>query len=285
MLLSIARATISDTMPFGFRSCFGLVIALFACPACEWVLGDIPDNASLEPGTDGGSDSSAPGAATSSTGSAGANASGTSSGAGGSNVTGNGAGGRVSGSVGGNAGSLAAGGQGASAGASGGAGDAGGNGGSAGSAGMGGKAGAGGTAGAAGVAGSGQPDASSPRDSAVDADPCDMDGDGFRSRACSGGNDCDDNAKLVYPNEPNFYEDPTHVGGTDFDYDCDGIPRPQYASINCAGLGLTCNQTASAFLGTTAPACGQSGRFGHCVVSGLSCIEQVEQAVKKMPCK
>jgi len=129
----------------------------------------------------------------------------------------------------------------------------------------------------------------SPRDATLDArpdaDPCDMDGDGYRSVLC-GGMDCDDTAPLVFPNEPVFYPGPTHVGGIEYDYDCNGRPDPFYSSIVCSGLGLggLCTNPPPAFLGQTAPACGQVGRFGHCRVSGLSCIEQVDE-MKIMPCK
>jgi hypothetical protein len=148
----------------------------------------------------------------------------------------------------------------------------------------GGTSGAGGAGGSAGSSGGAA--GSTPIDASSDADPCDMDGDGFRSRSCPGGDDCDDTAKLVYPGQPNFFEDPTHVGGTNFDFDCNGLPQPQFGSVSCSSLlGLGCDQSGSAFFGTTAPACGQTGTFGHCKVSGLSCVEQPEQDVKKMPCK
>jgi len=128
------------------------------------------------------------------------------------------------------------------------------------------------------------------RDSAPDTkpDPCevdgDLDGDGYRSRQC-GGEDCDDTAKLVFPGQPVFYDVPTHLGGSEFDSDCNGAPDAQYCSVGCSGLGLLCDQAASGFDGQTAPACGQTGRFGHSKVSGLGCVDQVEQLDKAMPCK
>jgi hypothetical protein len=279
-------------MSLTFRTSLGLLLAAAVCPACELVLGDIPDKASL---TGGGS------AGDGSTGSAGGTGTTTSSdasnaGIGGANGSGGsfGAGGETSGSgattgAGGIGGNGGLGGSVGTAGADGGAGK-GGSGGSAGNAGAGGKGGAGGSGGTAGASGSagssgGGGNGGGPRDAGSDADPCDLDGDGYRSRTCSGGNDCDDNAALVHPGQLNFSEDPTHVGGTDFDFDCNGLPQPQFKAVNCAGLGLTCNQSGSGFLGTMAPACGQTGRFGHCIVNGLNCDEQIEQAVKKMPCK
>jgi hypothetical protein len=118
-------------------------------------------------------------------------------------------------------------------------------------------------------------------------DPCDMDQDGYRSKLCAGGDDCDDNAPLVHPNQTVYFEDPTHPGGTDFDYDCDGFPTPdpQYKAIDCGLLGVLCDQSGSGFLGQTLPACGQAGRFGHCEKPLLTCVEAVEQASKKLPCK
>ncbi len=128
----------------------------------------------------------------------------------------------------------------------------------------------------------GTPDASTP-------DPCDFDMDGHRSRLGNcGGDDCDDNGFLVHPGQTVYFEDPTHPGGTDFDYDCNGFPNPdpQYKFVDCSSLlGLMCDQSGSGFLGTATPACGQAGRFGHCIAGTLTCDEQVEQLSKKMPCR
>ncbi len=271
-------------MSLTFRTFLGLFVAAVACSACELVLGDIPDKAVVSGGGTGGDVATTAAGGTSSTttsdasnaGTGGDNGSGGSFGAGGetSGTGGTSSAGGLGGSVG-TAGSSAGGGAGMVG--------AGGSGGAAGASGKGGSSGAG----TSGNGGSGPGDASpegAPRDAGSDADPCDVDGDGYRSRAC-GGNDCDDNAILVHPGQLNYSVDPTHVGGTDFDFDCNGLPQPQFGSINCAGLGLTCDTSASAFFGMMAPECGNTGRFGKCKTSGLSCIEQLEQAVKQMPCR
>lgn len=60
----------------------------------------------------------------------------------------------------------------------------------------------------------GIPDAG-PRDGGDPA--CDADGDGFRSTACTGGNDCDDSTNAVFPGAPESCTDGV-------DNDCDGFP-------------------------------------------------------------
>jgi hypothetical protein len=120
-------------------------------------------------------------------------------------------------------------------------------------------------------------------------DPCDKDGDMHRSQLGNcGGDDCDDNQPDVHPGQTVYFVDPTHVGGSDFDYDCNGVPDqdPQYKAIDCSKLlGLDCNQSGSGFLGTALPACGQAANYGHCEKPLLTCVDVVEQQNKKMPCK
>jgi hypothetical protein len=262
-----------------------LLFALVTYSACSLLIGDIPEKSDSGLGVNDGGGGGVGSASGGQTGSdaqvgdgGGAMGGGmlgaTTVGGGGSSTTAGGA--RGSGGAGQTGGSTNSGGMGGRGGTGGGSGTAGttGTGGS----GTGGTTGTAGTTGAAGTTGTGGTGGS--------GGSCDGDGDQVPSLVC-GGADCDDNATLVHPGQLMYFEVPTHVGGTDFDYDCNGTPDPQYSAVQCAllGIGLLCTDTASGFLGASAPACGQSGRFGHCIVSNLMCIEQVEQLSKIMPCR
>ncbi|WP_044986390.1 hypothetical protein [Sorangium cellulosum] len=98
---------------------------------------------------------------------------------------------------------------------------------------------------------------------------CDADDDGYRSKACEGGNDCNDDNPLVHPGQPStFYDTPISPGGG-FDYDCSGAEEREFRSINCSGL-LTCAVASNVFLADVP--CGQRGPFGSC---GLTCQSDI----------
>ncbi|WP_437596437.1 hypothetical protein [Sorangium sp. So ce590] len=116
------------------------------------------------------------------------------------------------------------------------------------------------------VSGSGGGAASSSSSSAVSGSggggsvDCDADDDGYRSTACEGGNDCNDNNPSVHPGQPStFYETPIRPGGG-FDYDCSGAEERELPVVNCSGL--VCAATTNVFL--TNVACGARGPFGGC---------------------
>jgi hypothetical protein len=115
-----------------------------------------------------------------------------------------------------------------------------------------------------------------------------MDRDGYRSDRCTGGDDCDDAVADVHPDQTTYFETPTHgAAGGGFDYNCNRQPDPEYPrAVDCSLLALIdCNESTKSFLGTTTPACGQPGPFGHCVKGMLLCMQQVEEANKIMRCR
>ncbi|WP_437670618.1 hypothetical protein [Sorangium sp. So ce131] len=89
---------------------------------------------------------------------------------------------------------------------------------------------------------------------------CDVDSDGYRSTACEGGNDCNDNNRLVHPNQPSvFYDTPISSGGG-FDYDCSGEEEREFPAVSCSGL--VCTAATNVFLANVA--CGSRGPLGNC---------------------
>ncbi|WP_438038238.1 hypothetical protein [Sorangium sp. So ce128] len=95
---------------------------------------------------------------------------------------------------------------------------------------------------------------------------CDADGDHYRSTACEGGDDCNDNNALVHPDQPStFYDTPIPTGGG-FDYDCSGEEEKEFRAVSCSGLA--CTAASNVFL--TDPRCGRKGPFGSCSLLCMS---------------
>ncbi|WP_437950329.1 hypothetical protein WME98_05545 [Sorangium sp. So ce296] len=171
---------------------------------------------------------------------------------------------------GGGAASSGAGGDGGGAAASGGGGGAGGDGAGGGAA----TSGASSTSATSGVGGGAATSSASSTSATSGAGgggtvDCDADDDGYRSKACEGGNDCNDDNPLVHPGQPStFYDTPISPGGG-FDYDCSGAEEREFRAVNCSGL-LTCAVASNVFL-TDIP-CGQRGPFGSC---SLTCQSDI----------
>ncbi|WP_437807712.1 hypothetical protein [Sorangium sp. So ce1078] len=98
---------------------------------------------------------------------------------------------------------------------------------------------------------------------------CDADDDGYRSTACEGGNDCNDDHPLVHPGQPSTFYDTPIGPGRGFDYDCSGVEEREFRAVNCSGL-LTCAVVSNVFL-TNVP-CGATGPFGSCSLTCQSTI-------------
>ncbi|WP_437775225.1 hypothetical protein [Sorangium sp. So ce1097] len=152
-----------------------------------------------------------------------------------------------------------------SAGTGGGGGAAGSGGG--GSGGDGGAAGSGG--GAAGSGGGGSAASSSSSASATASGSggggpvdCDVDRDGYRSTACEGGNDCNDENPDVHPGQPStFYSTPIPTGGG-FDYDCSGKEEREFEAVTCSNILPLCGARDNVFQ-VDVP-CGSRAAFGDC---------------------
>jgi hypothetical protein len=129
----------------------------------------------------------------------------------------------------------------------------------------------------------------SPQEDAIasaDADPCDSDGDGHRSAACSG-DDCNDHNRDVHPAQDTYFDKPTEDGGASYDYDCSGQPdsdrSSDYGFLDCSML-LGCDESKRGFL-QNPPACGEAAPWGQCLKkSELECTPVKVQDVK-MRCK
>jgi hypothetical protein len=110
-------------------------------------------------------------------------------------------------------------------------------------------------------------------EAAPDALVCDQDGDGYLAATspCNG-TDCCDRDSNAHPNETGFFT--TADGCGSFDYNCDGVPEPEYpVNITCGGTGLTGCTGGSGFTGQ--PQCGEMGPYGTCEGSGaLKCTVQ-----------
>ncbi|MGK3960540.1 hypothetical protein WMF38_46720 [Sorangium sp. So ce118] len=94
---------------------------------------------------------------------------------------------------------------------------------------------------------------------------CDADDDGYRSKACEGGTDCNDDNPLVHPGQPStFYGTPiTTEGG--FDYDCSGAEEKEFQAVNCSNLLPLCGAASNVFQ-TDVP-CGRRASFGSCSIT------------------
>ena len=108
-----------------------------------------------------------------------------------------------------------------------------------------------------------------------DGGPCDCDDDKVLATSCGTGGDCNDHDPLVFPGQLKFFKDKIAGSASDYDYDCSG--KDEYESstvINC--VGLNCNTMVMGW-SVAAPACGASGKFGTCKVTGLAtCAEDIK---------
>ncbi|WP_437924243.1 hypothetical protein WMF37_35170 [Sorangium sp. So ce291] len=94
---------------------------------------------------------------------------------------------------------------------------------------------------------------------------CDADDDGYRSKACEGGTDCNDDNALVHPGQPStFYGTPIATGGG-FDYDCSGAEEREFTAVNCSNLLPLCGAASNVFQ-TDVP-CGSQAAFGSCSIT------------------
>ncbi|XXY52226.1 hypothetical protein WME91_13935 [Sorangium sp. So ce269] len=94
---------------------------------------------------------------------------------------------------------------------------------------------------------------------------CDADDDGYRSKACEGGTDCNDDNPLVHPGQPStFYGTPIAPGGG-FDYDCSGAEEKEFEAVNCSNLLPLCGAASNVFQ-TNVP-CGSQTSFGSCSIT------------------
>ena len=151
----------------------------------------------------------------------------------------------------------------------------------------GGASGAGGTSGGGGASGSGGASgaggASGGGGGACLKGPCDCDGDDFVSAFCSQGDDCDDSDPVAHPGQTAWF-DVKRKDGQGFDYNCDGNEDREFSELACGGLSnLLCSQQADGFH-KPAPPCGESGSFGKCKWSGLSCVNDVTSSSKPVRC-
>ncbi|WP_438004193.1 hypothetical protein WME89_35995 [Sorangium sp. So ce321] len=91
---------------------------------------------------------------------------------------------------------------------------------------------------------------------------CDADDDGYRSKACEGGTDCNDDNPLVHPGQPStFYGTPITTGGG-FDYDCSGAEEREFRAVNCSNLLPLCSAASNVFQADVP--CGAVTAFGTC---------------------
>ena len=97
-------------------------------------------------------------------------------------------------------------------------------------------------------------------------------------RPASEGFDCDDRNMNVFPGQTMFFDTPTEVGGTGYDYDCNGTAEREYGGDGggrcLVGFGTSCTYTPG-FNG--AVACGAEGAFiTACTRSGATCVPSTE---------
>ncbi|WP_437285107.1 hypothetical protein [Sorangium sp. So ce406] len=91
---------------------------------------------------------------------------------------------------------------------------------------------------------------------------CDADDDGYRSTACEGGNDCNDENPLVHPGQPStFYGTPISPGGS-FDYDCSGAEEREFQAVTCSNVLPLCAAKTNVFQADVP--CGGRASFGNC---------------------
>ncbi|MGK3986900.1 hypothetical protein WME99_27880 [Sorangium sp. So ce136] len=94
---------------------------------------------------------------------------------------------------------------------------------------------------------------------------CDADDDGYRSMACEGGTDCNDDNPLVHPGQPStFYGTPITMGGG-FDYDCSGAEEREFRAVNCSNILPLCTAASNVFQADVP--CGSPTAFGTCTAT------------------
>ncbi|MBX3269756.1 MAG: hypothetical protein KF729_05825 [Sandaracinaceae bacterium] len=101
---------------------------------------------------------------------------------------------------------------------------------------------------------------------------------GWTMRPASEGFDCDDRNMNAFPGQTMFFAIPTEVGGTGYDYDCNGTSEREYPGDGggrcLTGIGSSCSYTPGF---TGAVACGAEGSFiTGCTRSGTTCTSNTE---------
>jgi hypothetical protein len=118
---------------------------------------------------------------------------------------------------------------------------------------------------------------------------CDCDGDGYRSQALCGGDDCDDFNPLVHPGQTMYFAAPSGDPNVGFDYDCSGAPNPEFPTPVDCNLLLTGNCDAGVGFLNAVPPCGDAGEWGTCVpnpvLGPLACQSSVIDANRISLCK
>jgi len=100
---------------------------------------------------------------------------------------------------------------------------------------------------------------------------CDEDGDLHDSDSGNcGGDDCNDAVKAVHGGQTNFFDEPITPGGTDFDYNCNGMIEATIATA-CAKVNGSC-PTEFVDVGALPAACGQSGVVKSCGPLLTGCV-------------
>ena len=89
---------------------------------------------------------------------------------------------------------------------------------------------------------------------------CDVDEDGFQPNIdrCdnSDGIDCDDNDERANPDQTEFFDFPRENGS--YDWDCDGIQEPKYAT------SCSCSVPVALQVPSGADGCGETGDLKNC---------------------
>jgi hypothetical protein len=103
-------------------------------------------------------------------------------------------------------------------------------------------------------------------------DPCDCDGDGDkRAGSPCGGHDCDDGDPRANSKVTTF-QTYTATSKTNGDWNCDGNPQKENTEgVSCSAI-VSLGDCAGKKGFTTVVACGASGTYVTCKVSGLSCV-------------
>ncbi|WP_437500338.1 hypothetical protein [Sorangium sp. So ce1099] len=94
---------------------------------------------------------------------------------------------------------------------------------------------------------------------------CDADDDGYRSEACEGGNDCNDDNPLVHPGQPSMFYGTPIATGAGFDYDCSGAEEKEFRAVNCSNILPLCSAASNVFQADVP--CGSRTAFGSCTAT------------------
>lgn len=111
---------------------------------------------------------------------------------------------------------------------------------------------------------------------------CDEDGDGFDSKACERGEDCNDMDDTVKPMQSEYFPNP-HGPDESFDYNCDDEIELEGPIVSCPMLAPC--PPEQGFLEDVA--CGASAPWGNCRLdsTGLSCVEAVIVEARPRGCR